>query len=176
MESDDDIGALLQKYTAISEVQSVEKVEQDFDQVTKRAPVQEVTQGLAEVFRSCQTASFGQTLAEVFEQGDSGQRAGMLNQLLDGAGPNVLGSLIGEGLLGDPALRRAGTKAPISPEQAEQFRPEHVQQIADEAEKENPAIVEMMCSFYAQNPALAKPLGGAVLSTAMDNIAQRRQG
>jgi hypothetical protein len=171
MESDHDIGALLQKYTAISEVQSVEKVEQDFDQVTKRAPIQDVTQGLAEAFRSHQTPSFGQTLAEVFGQSDPGQRAEMLNQLLDGAGPNLLGSL-----LGDSALRRTGTKPAVSPEQAAQLRPEQVQQIADEAEKENPAIVEMMSSFYAQNPVLAKPLGGAVLSTAMDNIAQRRQG
>lgn len=175
MEPDENVSAVLQKYAAIGEVHSVEKVEHDFDQVVKQTPREEVTHGLSEAFRSDQTPSFGQMVGEVFGQGSPEQRAGMLNLLLEGVGANVLGSANSDSLLAGMVRQHVSDKAAVTPEQAAQLVREEVEQLADEAEKENPAVVDMISNFYAQNPTLAKPLGGAALSIAMDKIAQCRQ-
>ncbi|MGI4935531.1 MAG: hypothetical protein ACRYF5_02120, partial [Janthinobacterium lividum] len=79
MNTNEEVGAVLQKYAAMGSVQSVQQVEQDFDTVSKQAPVEEVTQGLSEAIRSDQTESFGQMVAQAFAQGDAAQKALMLN-------------------------------------------------------------------------------------------------
>ncbi len=95
-----DIGRILGQYTGANSVQPTEQVEQDFDQVAQNAPHEELQQGLTEAFRSDQTPPFGQMVGQLFGQADNHQRTGMLNQLLGGAGPSVLGSLLGSGALG----------------------------------------------------------------------------
>jgi hypothetical protein len=175
MEPNKNVSAVLQKYTSIGEVHSVQKVEHDFEQVAKQAPKDELTHGLSEAFRSDQTPSFGQMVGEVFGQGNPEQRAGMLNLLLEGVGAKVLNSANSRSLLAGMVQQHVIGRASVTPEQAASLEKEKVEQIADEAEKENPAVVEMISHFYAQNPTLAKPLGGAALSIVMDKIAQRRQ-
>ena len=103
----------------------------------------------------------------------------MLNQLLGGMGPSVLASLTGGaggGALGGlmAKLSLGGTPASITPEQASQFTPEQVQQIATHAEQHNPSIVDKMSDFYAQHAGLVKTLGGAVLAIALAKMAHNQ--
>jgi hypothetical protein len=172
-----DIGRILGQYTGAASAQPPEQVEQDFDQVAQNAPQQELQQGLTEAFRSDQTPPFGQMVGQLFGQSDNQQRTGMLNQLLGGVGPSVLGSLLGGGALGSLGglLNQNSGRQPteLTPQQAQQFTPEHVQEIASRAEQDNPGIIEKMSSFYAQNPTLIKTLGGAALAIVLGKMSQR---
>ncbi|MFT3799903.1 MAG: hypothetical protein QM766_01665 [Burkholderiaceae bacterium] len=105
---------------------------------------------------------------------------------LEGGLGSILGGLLGAGA-GGGALQAPGQVAPsgaaaggsggllptITPEQASQLSPEEVGQIAAEAEKHNPSIIDSLSEFYARNPALVKTLGGAVLAIAMAKIHER---
>ncbi|MDB5838238.1 MAG: hypothetical protein JWQ23_190 [Herminiimonas sp.] len=171
MSTNEEIGAVLQKYSSMGEVQSADQVEQDFDQVTKQAPIQEVSGGLSEAIRSDQTPSFGQMLGEAYREADAVQQAEMLNQLLQGVSPDILDAL--KASFSSLSSHAGGATLELSPEQAARITPEQVEEFADKVEKANPAIVDVMSVFYARNPTLAKPLGATVLGMAMDNIAHR---
>lgn len=174
MNTNQEVDAVLQKYASMGTVQSVQQVEQDFDTISRKAPIEQVSMGLSEAMRSDQTQSFGQMVAQAFEQGEPEQRALMLNQLLQGVSADVLKllressvDLSAHGVTGD------GEKLQLSPEQASQISPEHIEVFADCVEKVNPGIVDIMSFFYVKNPELAKPLGATVLGMAMDNVGQR---
>lgn len=142
----------------------------DFDTVAQNAPRETVAQGVTEALRSDQTPPFPSMVGNLFNQGDSHQRAGMLNQLLGSVGPSVLASLAG-GLGG--LLRGNEQAAPrVTPEQAATMSPAEVQQLAAVAEQHNPGVVDRMGSFYAEHPNLVKGLGGAALAIALGHIAQ----
>ena len=138
----------------------------DFDTVAQTAPRETVAQGVTEALRSDQTPPFPHLVGSLFNQGDSQQRAGMLNQLLGSVGPSVLASLAG-GLGG---LLRGHEQ--VTPEQADNLSPAQVQQLAAAAEQHNPGVVDRMGSFYAEHPNLVKGLGGAALAIALGHIAQ----
>lgn len=167
-----DLNSLLQQYAG-SHPANPGQAENDFDQVAQNAPRADLAQGVSEAFRSDQTPPFSQMVGQLFGQSDSGQRAGMLNQLLGGIGPGVLASLASGGL---GSLFGGGrdndAPARLTPEQAAQMTPEQVQQIAEKAEQDNPGIVDRMGDFYAEHPALVKGLGGAALAIALGRIAQ----
>jgi hypothetical protein len=168
-----DLGSLLQQYASANPV-NPDQAENDFDQVAQNAPQAELAQGVTEALRSDQTPPFPQMVGQMFGQGDSGQRAGMLNQLLGGIGPGILSSLAG-GALGSlfGGQANANAAAPrVTPEQASTMTPEQVQQIAEQAEQDNPGIVERMGDFYAQHPQLVKGLGGAALALVLGRMAQ----
>jgi hypothetical protein len=190
----DEIGNLLQQYSG--RAAPTEQTEQDFDAVARHAPAEDVQHGLSEAFRSDQTPPFPQMVGHLFNQGDSQQRAGMLNQLLGGMGPSVLGSLMGGGMAGGLGGRQGGLgglggglgnilggllnrndgQAPsITPEQADRLSPDQVSEIAEHAERENPGIVDRMSGFYAEHPTLVKTLGGMALSIALGKIADRNR-
>ena len=139
-----------------------------------------LSQGLAAMFHSDQTPSFGQSASQLFGQANPNQQAGMLNQLIAGMGPVVLSSpLSGAGgasiasVLGKSAGNSTET---ITPDQASQFTPEQVQQMADHAQQSNPSIVDHMSDFYAQHSGLIKTLGGAALAVALAKMADRSKG
>jgi hypothetical protein len=170
-----DLGNLLQQYASQNPA-NPQQAENDFDQVAQAAPRGDLAQGVSEAFRSDQTPPFPQMLGQMFGQSNSGQQAGMLNQLLGGIGPGVLASLAG-GALGNLGNLFGGgnnnTQAPqISPEQASQMTPEQVQQIAEKAEQDNPGIMDRMGEFYAEHPQLVKGLGGAALALVLGRMAQ----
>lgn len=171
-----DLGNLLQQY-ANQNPANPQQAENDFDQVAQAAPRGDLAQGVSEAFRSDQTPPFPQMVGQLFGQSDSGQRAGMLNQLLGGLGPGILGSLAG-GALGNLGNLFGGNgnnnaQAPqISPEQASKMTPEQVQQIAEKAEQDNPGIMDRMGEFYAEHPQLVKGLGGAALALVLGRMAQ----
>jgi hypothetical protein len=51
--------------------------------------------------------------------------------------------------------------------------PEAVSQLATEAHKQNPSIVDTVSGFYAQHPTLVKGLGAAALAIAMSHMPKR---
>jgi hypothetical protein len=186
-----DISQILAQY-GNAPAQPTERVEQDFDRVSQQADPEELRHGLSESFRSDQTPPFGNMVGQLFGQADSQQRTGMLNQLLTGIGPAVIGSLLGGGrssgglggLLGGGAggalgglLSRMGSgqQPQVSPEEADKLNPEEIQELANRAEKENPGIIDHMSRFYAENPTMVKALGGAALAIVLGKMAQRNQ-
>jgi hypothetical protein len=166
-----DLANLLQQYLGGSSNTNPAQAADDFDQVALAAPRANIAQGVTEALRSDQTPPFPQMVSQLFGQSNPNQRAGMLNQLIGGAGPSLLSSVAG-GALG--SLFGGGNAAPaaVTPEQAAQMTPEQVQQIAAQAEQANPGIVERMGDFYAENPTLVKAIGGAALAIALGHIAQ----
>jgi hypothetical protein len=91
-----DFGRILDQYSDASVQQSPpQQVEQDFDEVSRQADPDMLEHGFNQAFRSDQTPPFGNMMGQMFGQADSGQRAGMLNQLIGALGPAVLGSLLG---------------------------------------------------------------------------------
>lgn len=198
-----DFGRILDQYSDPSVQANQPQVEQDFDQISQNADPDMLEQGLSHAFRSDQTPPFGNMVGQMFGQADSGQRAGMLNQLIGALGPAVIGSILGGraggmggmggsgmgagglgglggllgGLLGGGGGGNAGMQQvpQLSPQDAERLSPEEVQELAARAEQEHPGIVDQMSRYYAQNPQLFKALGGAALAIALGQIAQRRR-
>jgi hypothetical protein len=198
-----DFGRILDQYSDPSVQANQPQVEQDFDHIAQNADPEMLEQGISHAFRSDQTPPFGNMVSQMFGQADSGQRAGMLNQLIGALGPAVIGSMLGGraggmgggglggmsggglgglggllgGLLGGGgAGNNAGTQqAPqLTPQDAEKLSPEEVRELATRAEQHNPGIIDQMSRYYAQNPQLFKALGGAALAVALGQIAQRR--
>ncbi len=96
MASGSDFGRILDQYSDASVQQSPsQQVEQDFDEVSRQADPDMLEHGFNQAFRSDQTPPFGNMMGQMFGQADSGQRAGMLNQLIGALGPAVLGSMLG---------------------------------------------------------------------------------
>jgi hypothetical protein len=151
-------------------------IDNDFDQFAQVAPQSAIAGGLAEAFRSDQTPEFGQMAAQLFGNSDGQTRAGLLNTLIAALGPGVIQQILqrgggGSGILGQ--IFGSGQQQ-VTPEQAERISPEEVRDIAAQAEKRDPSIIDQFSDFYAQHPTLIKALGGAALAIALSKIAQRR--
>jgi hypothetical protein len=127
----------------------------DFQQVAKAAPPGVVAGGLSQAFRSDQTPSFPQMLASLFGQSDPNQRAGLLNRLKASLDPGA-------------------APGSVTPQQASQVTPDQVQQMAAQAERRNPSVVDEVSGFYAQHPQVVKAVGGLALTIALQHILGRR--
>ena len=173
----------MEQYAGASADQAPDTVHNDFDEIAQAAPNSVIADGLAEAFRSEQTPEFGQMAAQMFGQSNGQQRAGILNSLIATLGPALIAQMLGrrggassgglggllDGLIG-------GGQGQITPEQAEQISPEAVRDLAAEAEKRDPSIIDQFSDFYAQHPTLIKTLGGAALAIALAKMAQRQSG
>ncbi len=176
-----DLGGLLQQYAGASAAQAPDTVDNDFDEIVQVAPRGAIADGLAEAFRSEQTPEFGQMAAQMFGQSTGNQRASILNTLIATLGPTLIAQLLGRkggssGLGGLLEGLTGGGQPEITPEQAEQISPEAVQDLATEAEKRDPSIIDQFSDFYAEHPTLIKTLGGAALAIALAKMAQRQSG
>lgn len=191
------LGGLLQQYQGANAQQHPQTIDNDFDQVAQAAPQNMMSQGLSEAFRSNQTPPFGNMVSQMFANSSGQQRASILNTLIAAAGPlvaqQVLGRMMGGGggggalggLLGGGGgnplgalgglLGGGGAQPPITPEIAEQIPPQAVEQIAQQAESQDPSVIDRMSDFYSQHPTLVKGLGAAALAIALSRIAQNQQ-
>lgn len=187
-----DIGQILGQYNGVNPQQPPQEIEDHFDQVASNSPHEYLGEGVSEAFRSDQTPPFPNMLGQMFGQADDHQRTGMVNQLLGGLGPAVLGGLLGRGMGGGGMgglggggmggglaailgqLANNGGQPQVTPDQVRQMRPEQIEELAQHAERENPGIIDQMGRFAAQNPNLVKGLGGAALAIALGKMAQRR--
>ena len=67
-----------------------------------------------------------------------------------------------------------GQQTQITPEQADEVPPEAVEEIAAQAEKRDPSVIDQVSNFYAEHPTLVKTLGAAALAIALSQIAKRQ--
>jgi len=140
---------------------------QDYEQVAQHAPPEVVSGGLAQAFRSDRTPAFPEMVSHLFQNSDPNQRAGLLQRLLGGIGPAAVAGLPGlSGLLGGGGQ--------ITPQTASQVSPDQVRELAANAEKQNPSVVDQVSSFYSQHPQVVKALGGLALTIALQHMLQRR--
>jgi uncharacterized protein with von Willebrand factor type A (vWA) domain len=167
---------MLQQYTGTATAEAPSTVHDDFDQVTQVAPRSDIAEGLSEAFRSDQTPAFGQMVSQMFGQSSGQQRAGILNTLIRTLGPTIVAQFLAGKGAGWLSNIIKGGQTEITPEQAEQVPPEAVQDMAAEAEKKDPSIIDSLSDFYSQHPTLIKTLGGAALTIALAKIAQRYSG
>jgi|1186.fasta_scaffold769721_1 hypothetical protein len=142
--------------------------EKDFDHVANNASSDHLASGIAGAFRSDSTPPFAQMVSGLFSNSDGQQRAGILNHLLNAAGPAASGGLLGS-LLGGHA---GGGQ--VTPEQAQQISPEAVHDLAQQAEKNNPSVLETASNFYAQHPTLVKSLGTVALASVLSHMSRNQ--
>ncbi len=171
------IGGLLQQYSGAQAAQAPKTVEDDFDQFTKAAPESALADGLSAAFRSDQTPPFGQMLGQLFGQSSGTQRASILNTLITALGPTIVSQILSRssagGSSGLAGLLGSGQQE-ITPEQAADIPPQAIEEVAAEAEKRDPSVVDMISNVYAQHPTLIKTLGAAALTVALAKIADRQ--
>mgnify|MGYP000490872524 CR=1 FL=1 len=152
--------------------------QQDFDEIAHQVPAEALGGGIADAFRSDRTPDFGQMAASLFGGSNGEQRAGLLGQLIKSVGPALLTSVAG-GALGRVLQGRAGADdgAPatgrFSETDAAQLSPDQVREIATEAQRQDPGVLDRVGAFYAQHPEVVKVLGGAALAIALGQVANR---
>jgi hypothetical protein len=171
----DQLGGLLKQYTSGgAAAQPAPDVHAHFDQVAQAAPASTIAEGLTAAFNSDKTPAFGQMLSTLFNNSTGDQKAGMINKLLSSVSPSTLTQVLsGAGLAG----LLSGGNAQLTPDQAQQISPEAIQQLATNAQKANPSVVDAVSVFYSQHTTLIKTLGGAALSVALAKVAEKqRQG
>src|SRR6266542_1931173 len=134
----------------------------DFQQVAQAAPQDVVASGISRAFNSDLTPPFPEMLANLFGNSDPNQRAGLLNRLLASLGPGAL-TTASPGLAG---LLGGGS---VTPEQASEVSPSQVQDIAEQAQRRNPSVVDEVSSFYAQHPQVVKAVGGLALTLPLQH-------
>jgi hypothetical protein len=177
------IGSMLQQYSGAGAQTAPAQVNDDFDRFAQAAPPSAVADGLSAAFRSEQTPPFPSMLSQLFGQSDGQQRAGILNTLIRTLGPTVVAQILarragsGGGGIGDLlGGLMGGGQAEVTPEVARQIPSDAVEEMAQQAEKRDPSVVDMISNVYAQHPQLVKTLGAAALTIALAKIAQRQQG
>ena len=172
------VGGLLQQYTSASDTDASPQVNEHFDQVAQAAPSSTLADGIAAAFRSDRTPPFGDMVANLFSNSRGDQQAGLINSLIASAGPALVSQILsrrGGGGFDVTRLLNSG-QTELAPEQAQQIPTDAVREIAAQAEKQDPSIIDQIGSFYAEHPTLVKTLGGAALSIALAKLAQRQQG
>ena len=146
--------------------------EDDFAEAAPQLSPDLLGQGVAHAFRSDKTPPFGNMVSQLFGNSNPALRAGLLSQLIAAVGPAVLSRL--GGALGKLAQGGAATPQ-VTPDAAAEVTPEQVREIAAEAEKKDPSILDRIGGFYGQHPDIVKGLGGAALAIALGQIASRMQ-
>ena len=146
------------------------KLEEHFDQATQTADPGQISDGLAAAFRSDQTPPFADMVGQLFGNSTDGQRAGVLNQLIQALGPVLMSGAAGNIL--SKVMTPGATQ--ITPDQASQITPEEMTQIAQHAEQAHPGAVDAVSEFYAQHSTLIKTLGGAALAIALAKLKDRQ--
>ena len=160
------LGSLLQNYTGGGAPADHETTHQHFDGVAKAVDRSSLASAFGSMMRSSETPAFGQIAGQLFGSGSGDQKASMLNALMAGAGPGLLSQL--SALV--PGLASSGS---ISAAQAQAIPADAVTQIAAQAEKHDPSIVDRMSSVYAEHPTLVKALGTGAMIVALREIAKR---
>ena len=152
--------------------------QQDFDEVARQVPSTALAGGIADAFRSDKTPDFGQMAASLFGGSNGQQQAGLLGQLIQSVGPALLSSVAG-GALGRMFQGSAGASqgmpdaSQVSATDLSQLSPDQVREIATEAQRQDPGVLDRVGAFYAEHPEVLKVLGGAALTIALGQMASR---
>ena len=149
--------------------------ETDFDEVARQVSPDVLGSGIAQAFRSDKTPSFGDMIGSLLGGSNVQQRTGLLNQLIQAVGPAVLSGAAG-GALGrllQGLQTKGGSQPTLTSAETAQLTPQQLKEIAVEAQKKDPTVLDKVGSFYAQHPELVKMLGGAALAIALGQMATR---
>ncbi len=144
--------------------------EPHFDNVAKQAPPDLVGDGMAEAFKSDKTEPFPQMVESLFSRSNSTQQAGLLNQILQAAGPAVMGAAGGA----LTQMLQPGSNQ-VTAAQASSLRPEQVRDIAAAAQQNSPSVMDQVGRFYADHPTLIKTIGGAALTIVLAQMKRRME-
>ena len=183
------VSDVLDRYGDATPNRLPDTVDNDFDLFAQQAPPAAISEGLSAAFRSDHTPEFPLMASQLFGRGSGSQRAGMLNALLATVGPMVLQQILARrqrgaspaaaqggglgGVLGN--ILRGDGPPRVSPEVAEQVSTQEVEEIAREAEKKDPSVIDRISEVYAQQPELLKVLGSVALGVALSKMAQNRR-
>jgi hypothetical protein len=173
MSLSDDISGILNQYSNHQAGQTPATAEQDFDMVARNAPPAQISSGLAEAFRSDQTPPFGSMLGQMFGNSNGNVKAGILNMLIGAVGPQLLAGALSRY---NASEAPQGSGGQITPEQADRIPPSAVQEMAEQAHKQDPSIVDQASEYYAQHPTLVKTLGAAALGVALHHLSGQKRG
>lgn len=169
-----DVLAVLQQYAGDTGIRSMQKVEQDYAQMAQRLPVEEMTVGLSQAFRSESTPSFVETVSLSYERGNAEQRVNMFIRLIDGVRPITLRPLQDAGMLQQPAMTCEAGHVMVDLSKAEQFSSELIERVVHQVEREDDQAIDKMSGYYAENPHMAKTLGGPMLGIVLEKLAETR--
>jgi len=158
----DQLGDILKQYSSKNPPE--EHATDHFEQVASQVPQAHLGEVLTNVFQSPETGSFGDNIASMYQRSNPQQQAGILTQLVQAVG--------GSGLLSSLGLNLPAG-APVTPEQAQQVSPEAVKEVANQAQQQNPGIVQQAGEFYSQHPQLVKALGTGIAIWAMQRFTRR---
>jgi len=172
----DNIGGLLQQYANSQGDPQHTRAEQDYDEVARHAPREVMASGLSEAFRSPQTQPFPNMLGQLFANSNPNMKSSILNTLLATVGPQVLSSILarhsGGGILSQIGLGQRQLDA----READQIPPAVIEEMAEQAEKKDPSVIDQMSDFYAQHPTIVKGLGAAALGIALSHLSKQKRG
>ena len=149
-------------------------VEEDFKAVAREAHADDLGAGLEQAFRSDDTPPFENMVGQLFQHSGPDQRAGLVNQLVNGLGPSATG-MLGGGMLGNIIRRAIENRQPVTPRDVQGVPQSEVESATAEAARNNPSIIQRVSRFYAEHPQVVQMLGQAALSIAMTQMAQRRR-
>jgi hypothetical protein len=178
------MGPILDQYRTATATQAPATVHNDYERFAEAAPQEAISEGLSAAFRSDETPPFSQMASQLFGGAGGTQRARMLNALLTTVGPLVLQQILARRQQGgSPAasagggfldqILHPGGPAKVTPEVAEKVSPAEVEEIAKEAEKRDPSVIDRVSEIFAEQPHLLKVLGGAALAIALGSMARK---
>jgi hypothetical protein len=169
----DQLGNLLGKYGSPQTSPSDDEARKDYDQIAPHASASSLSGALAAAFRSDKTPPFHELLGGMFGQASGPQRAGLLNTLISAVGlthaSQILGGPLGGKLSGSADDRR------LSPEEADQVSHQAATDLAREAERRDPSVVDRVSSFSASHPGLVKSIGAGALGILLSHVAHSEQ-
>jgi hypothetical protein len=172
-----ELGSLIQQYSGANPSDGHANAERDFDQVANVAPRDALSGGISEAFRSDQTPPFASMLTQLFGNSNGSQRAALLSTLVSAVGPSVLSSVLSrQGGGGGQLASLLQSKSSFTPEEADQVPPEAVADLAQEAQNQDPSVIDRVSDFYAEHPTLVKSLGAAALAVAMSGLSKQKRG
>ena len=145
--------------------QSQPPAHEDFSQVASQASPGLLGGGIAQALQGA-PEGFESSISRLFENSDPQQRTGLLQRLIEAAGPTVLASFAGGAL---SHLAQPGATAQEA--DAKAITPAQAGELAGAARESNPGVVSELGSFYSQHPTLVKTLGAAALAIAMRHMA-----
>ena len=166
------LGGLLGQYM---DAQNHDRADQDFDEISRHAPRDAMAGGLAEAFRSDRTPPFGNMLGQLFGNSNSNMKASLLNTLIAAAGPQVLSAILARHSGSDVPKQMNVQSGHLGPAEADRIPASAVEELADEAQKRDPNVIDRISDFYAEHPTLVKSLGTAALTVAMSHFARQQR-
>ena len=162
----DEVGAVLSKYAERTGRETGSEVETHFNQVATAAPSEELSRGITEAFRSDNTPPFADMITQLFERSSPVQKSNLVNLLLSALGSS------GQNIMARLGLNGIANGNQVAPEQAQTIEPQKVQELAAQAEKKDPTVLEQAGEFYSQHPSLVRSLGSAALAIVLAKIAR----